>query len=150
MPNYYVNKGLQITEATPYKIEGYGYLYLFHCINPKTKTSFYQITQEFEPYKLHLSPNNLYRHMKEKDVKITSLNQGEEKDLTWAIKKAKHLVDNKKDDFDYWNYKEPIPADPDYVSELLQDKINQWKKEDENHWYAKAKNFVKKIFKIGE
>jgi hypothetical protein len=150
MPNYYVNKSLKVIDATPYKIENYGYLYLLHCINTKTQKTFYQVTQEFEPYKLNLSPNNIYRHIKEKNVKVISLNRGEEKDLNWAVEKAKNLVEKKKDDFDYWNYKEEKPADPDYVSKLLQNKINEWKKEDENHWYAKAKNFVKKIFKIGE
>ena len=138
----------------PYKVEELGYLYLFECARPTENgkdVPFLQMTQTFQPYKLHLAANNLYRELKSLNVEFTSLNRKNNRDIQWAIEKAikEHdkvdEINHDELDEEYWNYKEEPFADPDEVSEIVKNQITKWKKEDEDEWYTSAKNFIKHI-----
>jgi hypothetical protein len=154
MKNSWVNKNLKVINMTPYKVDELGYLYLFECerIDKNGKEiPFLQMTQTFQPYKLHLAANNLYRELKLQNIEFTSLNRKDNRDVQWAIEKAISAHDKIKEinhdelDEDYWNYKEEPSADPDDVSKIVKNKIDEWKKEDKGSWYTSAQSFVKNI-----
>jgi hypothetical protein len=147
-------KTLQILEARPYPVEGYGYLYTFLCQNRKGD-KFLRMSQIFEGNPVNLNPNKLYDHFSsitnERIKPIININRSAGRDEDWGVDQAIAYADKRREEQraakELAEQKEKERGEP-ATQEEISKIIEEWKKRQGNknlNWYKSAKFFVKNV-----
>jgi hypothetical protein len=158
MPNYWSDPKPQVVDAKSHYVHGYGYLYVFYM--GREGRTFRHMSQVFVPKELGGDSISIYKHFKEMTGKIgikpiTSLNDTKGRTMSVVEEAAKAYADKREDEqrkAREWKEKQEAergePADPEWVSNLIQQKLKEWQDEDKkasSNWYNDAKLFVKAI-----